>query len=362
MTSLQRDYPWSKAPLIANGPMRLIALPALAIEVSNAGGLGFLGVGSDASQLGEFLKESRALQEKSTTLSKFANGSDADILPVGIGFLLWAGDDLLQTTLPLIRDTPPAAIWLYAHSHISQAKQWTEATREATRNRSKIWIQVGTVAEAVEATAECRPDVLVIQGQDAGGHGLLHGAGIMPLFPEADDAVTALCAEKGIAKPVLLAAGGIMEGRGVAAALALGAEGVVMGTRYLASTEAHLAKGYQDAVLAADDGGVKTARGTLYDRLRGTTDWPSRYGGRGVLNESWFDDARGLSFEENKKQYDEAVAESEGEHGWGKAARLTTYAGSGVGLARKVQPAAEITVEVREEARKFLRRTNDGLS
>jgi nitronate monooxygenase len=190
----------------------------------------------------------------------------------------------------------------------------------------------------------------------------MHGAGIMPLFPEADDAVMALCAKKGIAKPILLAAGGIMEGRGVAAALALGAEGVVMGTRYLASTEAHLAKGYQDAVLAADDGGIKTARGTLYDRLRGTTDWPSRYGGRGVLNESWFDDAKGLSFEENKKQYDEAVVDSEGEHGWGKAARLTTYAGSGVGLARKVQSAAEITEEVREEAKKFLRRTIDGLS
>jgi nitronate monooxygenase len=342
--------------------MRLVALPALAIEVSSAGGLGFLGVGSDASQLEEFLKETRALQNKSTTLSKFVSGDKADVLPIGIGFLLWAGDSLLQATLPLIRDTPPAAIWLYAHSHISQAKEWTEATREATRNRSKIWIQVGTVAEALEATAECKPDVVVIQGQDAGGHGLLHGAGIMPLFPEADDAIAALCAQKGIPKPALLAAGGIMEGRGAAAALALGAEGVVMGTRYLASTEAHLAQGYQDAVLAASDGGVNTARGTLYDRLRGTTDWPSRYGGRGVLNESWFDDAKGLSFEENKKQYNEAVANSEGEQGWGKAARLTTYAGSGVGLARKVQSAADITMEVREEAKKFLRRTVDGLS
>jgi nitronate monooxygenase len=359
MTSLKRDYPWSKAPLIANGPMRLVALPALTVEVSNAGGLGFLGIGSDSSQLEEFLKETQSLVKQSTALSSFANGA---VLPIGIGFLLWAGDDLLQASLPLLKATPPAAIWLYAHSHISQAKQWTTATREATNNLTKIWIQVGTVAEALEATSECQPDVLVIQGQDAGGHGLLHGAGIMPLFPEADDAVAALCASKGLTKPALLAAGGIMEGRGVAAALALGAEGVVMGTRYLASSEAHLAKGYQEAVLAAEDGGINTARGTLYDRLRGTTDWPSRYGGRGVLNESWFDDAKGLAFEENKKRYDEAVANSEGEHGWGKTARLTTYAGSGVGLARKVQSAAAITAEVREEAKKFLKCAGEGFS
>jgi nitronate monooxygenase len=145
-----------------------------------------------------------------------------------------------------------------------------------------------------------------------------------------------------------------MGGRGVAAALALGAQGVVMGTRYLACPEANIAKGYQDAVLHASDGGVNTARGKLYDSLRGTTDWPAHYGGRSVLNESWHDAAKGMSLEENKRRHDEAL--TTGDEGWGEKARLTTYAGTGVGLVKSVKSAADITQEVREDAVRIIKR------
>jgi len=146
-----------------------------------------------------------------------------------------------------------------------------------------------------------------------------------------------------------------MDGRGTAAALTLGAAGVTMGTRYLASPEANLAPGYQAAVLRASDGGVTTERGKLYDSLRGTTDWPARYGGRGVLNASWWDAGRGMGFEENKRLYEASLAEG-GDAGWGEGGRLTTYAGSGVGLVREVKGAGAITAEVREDARRILRR------
>jgi nitronate monooxygenase len=66
------------------------------------------------------------------------------------------------------------------------------------------------------------------------------------------------------------------------------------------------------------------------------------------LNESWHDAAKGMSFEENKKLHDEAL--KKGNDGWGENARLTTYAGTGVGLVRDIKPAAEVTRDVREHA------------
>ncbi|KAK0266571.1 hypothetical protein B0A54_03387 [Friedmanniomyces endolithicus] len=354
MASLQRDYPWTKSPLIACGPMRVIALAKLAVEVSQAGGLGFIGVGNDTSTMdAELAKAQQHFAAHSTTSHDRDNNG---VLPVGVGFLLWAGDKLLEDALPLLAKYTPAAIWLFAPSSPAQLTQWTESTRRVTNKKTKIWIQISTVADALQTTLTCQPEVLVIQGSDAGGHGLQKCAGLVPLLPEIDDALTALCAQHPhLRKPHLVATGGIMEGRGVAAALALGAAGVTMGTRYLAAPEANLAPGYQAAVLRASDGGVTTERGKLYDSLRGTTDWPARYGGRGVLNASWWDAGRGMGFEENKRLYETSLAEG-GDEGWGEAGRLTTYAGAGVGLVREVKGAGAITEEVREDARRILRR------
>jgi nitronate monooxygenase len=345
MAAIRCDYPWIHSPLVVGAPMRLIALSHLACEISNAGGLGFIGVGSDASTLEDELQQSRrALHVK----------SHEDILPVGVGFLLWAGDKLLQDTLPILERHVPAAIWLFAPEHPDQLTQWTNECRRVTHNKTKIWIQIGTVSDALQALKTCKPDVVVVQGADAGGHGLEKCAGLITLLPEVDDALSADCHDQNLVKPALIAAGGIVDGRGVAAALVLGAQGVVMGTRYLACPEANIAKGYQDAVLKASDGGVSTARGKLYDSLRGTTSWPAHYGGRSVLNESWHDAAKGMSFEENKQRHDEALGL--GNEGWGENARLTTYAGTGVGLVKGVEPAAVITKEVRENAIRIAQR------
>ena len=129
----------------------------------------------------------------------------------------------------------------------------------AASPRSKIWIQVGSVAAAVAVASSAHPpDVLVIQGLDAGGHGLARGAGIISLLPEVADALSA------IGKPAsdipLIAAGGIADGRGAASALALGAAGVVMGTAFLGSSEIDLPDArYQAAVLR--DAGRRAADG-----------------------------------------------------------------------------------------------------
>ncbi|EME39556.1 hypothetical protein DOTSEDRAFT_75276 [Dothistroma septosporum NZE10] len=348
---LKVDYPWTQAPLVSCGPMRLVALASLATEVSRAGGLGFLGAGSDVSTLGEELEKAKQLQAGAQALREVT-----EVMPIGIGFLLWAGEKLLTDALPLIEKYKPAAVWLFAPNESSQFEQWTREVRRVTNRRTKIWIQIGTVKDALEVAKTCQPDVLVVQGQDAGGHGLQEAAGLVALLPEVDEAVSALCSSEKLNKPVLTAAGGIMDGRGAAAAIALGAFGVTLGTRYLVAPESNIAKGYRDAVLAASDGGVNTARGKLYDTLRGTKDWPERFGGRGVLNETWHDAQQGMSLEENQKLYDEAM--KQGDAGWGASARLTTYAGAGVGLANSIKSAARITEEVRDDAKRILKQTS----
>lgn len=233
--------------------------------------------------------------------------------------------------------------------------EWTQKAREATDSASKIWIQIGSVAEAVAVCESCHPDVLVVQGTDAGGHGLNKGAGLVSLVPEVNDKLQELQKNSTIkALPQVIAAGGIADGRGVAAAFALGAEGIVMGTRYLASHEANIAQGYKGEVIRVNDGGQTTARSGVYDTLRGTTEWPEEYGGRGVVNQSYHDASSGMSWEENIKLYDQAV--ERGDEGWGEKGRLTTYAGTCVGLVRNVQSAKEITESVREEAKAVLSR------
>lgn len=259
-----------------------------------------------------------------------------------------------------MRKYRPAAAWFYAPYQISDLAEWADKTRQATCRVTKIWIQIGTVAEAVEAVETCRPDVLVVQGIDAGGHGLNHGAGIISLLPEVHDRLTEMFKGREAEMPVLIAGGGVADGRGVAAMVALGAAGVVMGTRYLAASESVITKGYRDEVIRADDGGKHTIRTSVYDTIRGTTDWPKRYGGRGVINRSYEDAVGGMKDHENKRLYVEE--EQKGDAGWGPAGRMTTYAGTNVGLVKKGQTAKEITEEVREEALVVLRKMHDAAS
>ncbi|PQE34023.1 2-nitropropane dioxygenase protein [Rutstroemia sp. NJR-2017a WRK4] len=342
--TLQNDYPWTTSPLIAAAPMRLIAKSALVLAVSRAGGIGFLGAGTDISDLASDVSEI----QKSLASDPIPN-TPPNILPIGIGFILW-GLDLAHVTKTLSQlPLPPAAIWLFAPHSPSDLPHWTASIRKATSNLTKIWIQVGTVSSAVSTAQTCSPDVLIIQSSDAGGHGLAQSSSLISLLPECADALQAA----GYGGIPLIAAGGIVEARSAAAAVMLGASGICMGTRFLACPEAVITQGYRNAVLAASDGGVTTARTSLYDQLRGTTGWPGIYNGRGVLNKSWWDEKEGLGIEENRKLYEAEM--KKGDEGWGVQGRMTTYAGTGVGLIRKVMPAGEVVVEVREGAKKLLK-------
>jgi len=341
--SMRSAYSWTSSPLVANAPMRLIALAPLAVGVSQAGGLGFIAAGTDDRHLKNELQRVADMLERSPI-----EGTPPDVLPIGIGFITWGVK--LHTVLEAFSNHIPAAAWLFAPNKNEDLVEWTQKIRACSRGKTKIWIQIGSVSDALQVAKICHPDILVVQGADAGGHGLAQGAGIISLLPEVADALE----EGGLNDISLVAAGGIVEGRGTAACLALGASGVVLGTRFLASCEANIAKGYQNDVLRASDGGLNTVRTSVYDQLRGTTGWPSRFNGRSIINQSFLDAQNGQSTAENKRLYEMALRK--GDQGWGTYGRLTAYAGAGVGLVKEVKSAPVIVDEVRRDAIKVLSR------
>lgn len=340
---LSSDYPWTCSPLLASAPMRLITLASLAVTVSQAGGIGFLACGTEIGALRNELRKASTMLEASPI-----QNAPTGVLPIGIGFINWGVD--LTAVLEALDEIVPAAVWFFAPKRNLDLAEWTKKLRDRSGGKTKIWIQIGNVSDALEVAKLCHPDVLVVQGSDAGGHGLAQGAGIISLLPEVADALQ----EVGLIKISLVAAGGIVEGRGTAACLALGADGVVLGTRFLATHEANIAEGYQHAVLGAKDGGPNTVRTGVYDQLRGTTGWPAKFNGRGIVNQSFLDAQRGMPSDDNKRLYEKAL--QEGVQGW--ARRLTAYAGTGVGLVKKVQSAHDIIEEVRQDAIETLSRTS----
>jgi nitronate monooxygenase len=272
-------------------------------------------------------------------------------MPIGVGFINWGAD--LAGSISIIREYRPAAVWFFAPSSILSLKEWTEKSREASPD-TKVWVQIGSVQEALNAVKNVYPDVLVVQGTDAGGHGLALGASLISLLPEVFDAVTTHFQQNRSnsgERPAILAAGGIVEARGATAALTLGASGVILGTRLLATPQAAISHGYQSEVLRASDGGQTTVRTKVYDTLRGTN-WAETHNARGLINKSYVDAMSGMDLEVNKRLYAEEMGK--GNEGWGVGGRMTTYAGSGVGLVKGVKEAGEVVREVREGVRDVL--------
>jgi nitronate monooxygenase len=345
MTSLLKtEYSWTSSPLIANAPMAGFAGARLATAVSLAGGLGFIGAAIDMSSLSTELSKS----EKILTSTNISNENGT--LPIGVGFLLFAAK--IDDAIPVISKYQPAAIILSCPSTTHDFVIWVQALRVASP-KSRIWIQLTNVALAIQVAKLCAPDVLVMQGADAGGHGGCPGAGIVSLVPETVDALKSA----GLGKITVLAAGGVSDGRGVAAALACGADGVMLGTAFLATTEIDLpASEYQEAILEAVDGGVSTVRAIVFDELKGKNIWPSGYDGRALVSTSYNDFLDGVGIDELRKRHAEAAKVDD--KGYGGERRAAIWAGSGVGLLKKVKSSGNLVRELREGAITSLRRAS----
>ena len=208
-----------------------------------------------------------------------------------------------------------------------------------------LMMSVGSVAEAVRA-AEVGADVIVAQGWEAGGH-VRGSTATLALVPAVVDAVAPV--------PVV-AAGGIADGRGLAAALALGAEAAWIGTRFVSAAEADAHPLYRDRLLAA--GTEDTFHSTLFDG--GWPDAPARTLRTPTVTiwEAAGRPARGARPGEGEvignealgpvRRYDCITPRTDVT---GDILAMSLWAGQGVGLVRRTQPAAEIVAEIVAEAR-----------
>jgi nitronate monooxygenase len=346
---LASQYPWTTAPFLVGAPMRGLSGADLAVAVSGAGGIGFIGPRPKPDDWSPSLQKAKQLVEKARSeATSVLSGLQTTypLLPVGIGFQVWT--DSLQTAVVTVCTYKPCVVWLFApRNGQPELDQWTSEIRRASPE-TQVWIQVGTVSEARDAfDSTSPPDVLVVQGADAGGHGRAKdGLGLTTLLPE----ISELSNRRNVP---LLAAGGIVDGRGASAALCLGASGFAMGTRFLNAIEADIAKGYQQEIIRASEAATSTTRTQLYNHLRGITNWPDHWSPRAIINKSFHDYNAGVPFDTLKKAHDEAS--KAGDSGYGPDGRLGAYAGTGIGLIHDVKDAATIVKDTQKEASEILK-------
>ncbi|HIF76858.1 MAG TPA: nitronate monooxygenase, partial [Sulfitobacter sp.] len=204
--------------------------------------------------------------------------------------------------------------------------------------------QVQTLRDAAHAI-DLGAEIIVAQGAEAGGHGEKRAT--FTLVPEIADHIARHAPEV-----LLCAAGGVGDGRGLAAALMLGADGVVVGSRFWASEEALVHPAMLKAAIEAS--GDDTLRSTVTDIMRGY-DWPKRYTGRVLRNEftdRWHDDPDGLraALAQELPRWQAAVAE-------GDARTANAFVGEVAGLIGAVKPAADILRDIVQGAEVALGQT-----
>lgn len=229
---------------IVLAPMGGVSGGHLAAAVSNAGGLGLVGGGyGDPTWLRAELSRVKDQTAKSW----------------GVGLITWSVD---ARVVELVLSYQPHAVML----SFGDPRPHAIAIRAAG---SKLVCQVQDLAGA-RLAVEAGADVIVAQGTEAGGHG--GGRSTLPLVPAVVDAAAPI--------PVV-AAGGIADGRGLAAVLMLGAHGGLIGTRFYASNEALGHDRFKQRL--ADANGDETTRTTVFDTVRRLA-WPDLYTGRALRN------------------------------------------------------------------------------
>lgn len=304
---------------IVLAPMDPASGGALAAAVSAAGGLGLIGGGYG---------------DHATLDREFARAGNQR---VGCGFITWSmarDPSLLDAALA----RAPAALML----------SFADPAPFAARIRAAgvpLICQVHTLAHARRAL-EVGAAVVVAQGTEAGGHGLA-ARGTMAFVPVVADLIAREHPET-----LLLAAGGIADGRGLAAALALGADGVLVGTRFWATREALIHPAAKQRVLAAT--GDDTVRTRVYDIAR-QRPWPASYTGRLLRNafiDTWHgrEDALRAAAAERRRDVEEADAAGDYD-----VANVTV--GEAVGLFEDLPGAGDVVRRIADEAEAAIRRS-----
>lgn len=300
-------------PVIQAG-MSLFTSGELACAVSNAGALGSLGCWRRTAE--SFREEMAVIREQTSR-------------PFAINHVVPALD---EAVFRLSLEARPA-VMSFALADPG------ELVRRAQDAGCKVMLQVTTVAQARQA-AERGADIIVAQGTDGGGY--VGRVGTMPLVPQVVDAVRPL--------PVV-AAGGIADGRGLAAALVLGAEGVNVGTRFLATGEAPIADAWKQAIVdAASEDAIRV------DVLNDIMPNPGSMGYGTVLRSlrSAFIDTWGERRPEALRAAERLLAELVALTKQGRIGEAFPAAGQSAGMIREILPAGEVVRRMAEEARAAL--------
>lgn len=306
------DYP------IMSAPMAMHSGGCLAAAVSKAGGIGSFGA-IHISKGPDWLRGEIDLIRAETDR------------PFGVGFItnfIPMFQSLFDTTI----DAKPPVVAL----SFGDPGPYIERARASG---ARVVCQVQTFAAALAAAA-AGADVLVAQGNEAGGH-----TGTMNLLPFLVRLVDAF------PDTPVMAAGGISSGRALAAVLAAGADGAWVGTAFLASPEAvEVRDGHKQKILESD--GEDTVFTEIFDKLSGAP-WPAGIGGRVWKNrlvEEWTGRERELpaNREAISGQYMAAVENFD-------AQVLDLYMGQGAAAVTAVRPAAEVLREMCGDAERILR-------
>jgi nitronate monooxygenase len=336
-------HPIIQAPLAGGGDT-----PALVAAVSEAGALGFIGAAYlTPSQILEASRAVRARTARPFGVSLFVPLRPADV-PEDARFALervapyYAELGLPPPTAPAstadaFEDQLAAALDSGASVFSFTFGMLPASAVEAVKRRGMFLIGTATTVEEAIALENAGADAVVTQGSEAGGHRATFTAdfdaamvGTIALVPQVADAV----------RVPVIASGGIMDGRGIAAALALGASAVQMGTAFLTCDEAGVPEAYKAAILGAGE-----------DQTRLTRAFSGRPA-RGIVNRFMRDmdrpdaSAAILPFPLQNaltRPLRSAAARQ------GRAEFLSLWAGQGLRLARR-QPAADLVARLASEA------------
>ncbi|MEO5574883.1 MAG: nitronate monooxygenase [Gaiellaceae bacterium] len=302
-------------PVVSAGMAGGAAGGELAGAVSEAGGLGIVGAS---------LLESDRLREE------VARARELTAKPIGVNLLLFGNEHLLGPVLELQPavlstawprdDQDLAAIFAQAHARGIQ-----------------VMHMVATLPDAV-AAVEAGADMIVAQGGEGGGH-----------VGEMGTTVLVRQVVKAVAPVPVLAAGGYADGAGLASALALGADGILMGTRFIATAECAMAESDKEGVVASD--GHDTVVTSVHDTFSGR-DWPGAWsrGPRNRFVEEWLGREPELRRRRNEVRKRLAAAAERGDRDY-----WLMWFGQSAGLVDAVRPAGEIVREVVAEAEEILR-------
>jgi NAD(P)H-dependent flavin oxidoreductase YrpB (nitropropane dioxygenase family) len=251
--------------------------------------------------------------------------------PFGLNLLLHGADDDQMRAVLEIRPAVLSTAWAREDQDLKKV------FAAAHENGIKVMHMVPTVADASKA-AEAGADVIVAQGTDGGGHiGLVGTAVIVPAVVGEVDPI-----------PVL-GAGGIADGRGLAAMLALGAAGVLVGTRFVATNESPVHDAWKHAIVASD--GTDTIVTDVTDVMMGG-DWPGAFArvARNRLIERWLGRPN-----EVRRRREELVDRMREERRMGNIDEAIVYWGQSAALIKEIVPAGHVVEQMVREAESIIR-------